>query len=105
MADRLAPWIARGQAGKLTPGECAELERTLLAYWRHRLDLSNHRPVEVFARLRTHGEAGPLLDQLEVWLHKPGPSQKLDLAALLEPYRALPAHAWELPAEKSSPAI
>ena len=105
MADRLAPWIARGQAGKLTPGECADLERTLLAYWRRRLDLLNHRPADVFARLRTHGEAGPLLEQLEVWLHKPGPAPTVDVAALLEPYRALPAQAWELHAEKGITAL
>jgi hypothetical protein len=104
VADRLRPLIERGMAGKLAPAECADLERTLLAYWRRRLELQDQRPLEVFARLRGHAEAGPLLEQLEMWLHRPGAGQNVNVAALLEPYRALPEDALVLPSEKQARA-
>jgi hypothetical protein len=102
MADRLRPLIERGVAGKLAPAECADLERTLLAYWRRRLDLQDQRPLEAFACLRAHAEAGPLLEQLEMWLHRPGAAQNVNVGALLEPYRALPVDEVLLTAEKQA---
>ncbi len=93
MADRLAPLVERGMAGKLTPTECADLERSLLSYWRRRLQLEDHKPVEAFATLRSHAQAGPLLEQLEIWLHRPGTAEQVNVAALLDPYRSLPADA------------
>ena len=91
LADKLRPLIERGIAGQLGVEECADLERSLLAYWRRRLALEDHKPAEAFALLRRHPEAGPLLEQLERWLHRPGSSEKVDVAALLRPYRDLPA--------------
>jgi hypothetical protein len=92
LADRLRPLVERAMAGMLSQPERAELERLLLSYWRTRLNLVESKPPEGFALLRRHPEAGPLLTQLENWLHRPGLSEPVDLTALLEPYRhaALP---------------
>jgi hypothetical protein len=87
LADQLRPLVERGVAGKLTVAECAELERILLAYWRKRLKVESARPAEAFAVLRADPDAGPLLDQLERWLHRPGRTEAVDVAALLRPYR------------------
>ena len=91
----MRPLIERGVAGQLAPVERADLERSLLAYWKKRLNLLAHKPAETFAALRQHPEAGPLLGQLESWLHRPGPSANVDVAGLLSPYRNLPADALE----------
>ena len=42
-----------------------------------------------------HPEAGPLLQQLESWLHRPGPADRVDVAGLLKPYQDVPAEAVE----------
>jgi hypothetical protein len=93
LADRLRPLVERALAGRLAQPERAELERMLLGYWRRRLDLDGMKPAEAFAVLRRHAEAGPLLEQLENWLHRPGPAEDVDLNALLKPYQTLPADA------------
>jgi hypothetical protein len=93
VADRLRPLIERALANDLSQTELAELERTLLAFWRRRLKLDHHRPGEAIARMRAHPEAGPLLAQLEAWLHRPGPRPPVDVAALLKPYQAIPEEA------------
>lgn len=90
VADRLRPLVEKAIAGKLTQQQLAELERTLLAFWRRRLGLEDQKPAEAIAILRAHPEAGPLLEQLEAWLHKPGTSGSVDVAALLLPYHDFP---------------
>src|SRR5205814_6060256 len=45
MAERLQPLVERGMAGQLSPGECASLERSLLAYWQGRLKLDDQKRV------------------------------------------------------------
>ncbi len=91
LADQLRPLIERGIEGKLDLAERAGLERSLLAYWTRKLKLENLKPAERFAKLRDHADAGPLLNQLEAWLHQPGPQAGVDVAALLRPYQNLPA--------------
>jgi hypothetical protein len=95
LGDRLRPLVERARAGSLARGERADLERILLAYWRRRLGLGDEKPAVAFARLRQHPEAGPLLEQLEEWLHRPGENRRVDVAALLQPYQDLPAEAVE----------
>jgi hypothetical protein len=95
LADRLRPLVELAMAGTLTQSERADLERMLLEYWRRRLQLGDEKPAEAFARLRQHAEAGPLLAQLEAWLHRPGPNEPGDVSALLRPYQHLPADAVE----------
>lgn len=91
LAERLRPLVQKARAGELTAPQRAELERTLLAYWQTRLNLGQLRPVEAFAELRRHPDAGPLLAALESWLHRPASGHDVDVGQLLEPYRDLPA--------------
>lgn len=95
-AERLRPLVEQAMHGTLSNTQRAELERTLLAFWRHRLSLDERRPVEAMALLRAHADAGPLLNQLEAWLHRPGNGEAVDLAALLRPYHDLPGDALEV---------
>jgi len=97
LADRLRPLIEDAVAGKVEASRLAELERTLIVYWERRLQLSDRKPAEVLAVLRLHAEAGPLLRQLEVWLHRPG-AATIDVASLLAPYRDLPADGLDVEA-------
>jgi hypothetical protein len=82
-------------AGQLSQPQLARLERTLLAFWRRRLGLEKADPAEAITTLRAHPEAGPLLEQLEVWLHRPGSRDRVDPARLLAPYQHLPPDALE----------
>ncbi|MGL5097785.1 MAG: hypothetical protein ACRDD1_19525, partial [Planctomycetia bacterium] len=70
-ADRLKPLVERALTGWLSQAECATLERTLLAYWRRRLDLERCTAAEAMTALRGHDEASRLLERLEGWLHRP----------------------------------
>lgn len=92
LADRLRPAVEAARRGDLDESGKAELERLLLAYWRRRLGLGEQKASRAMTQLRSHAEAGPLLRQLEVWLHQPGPGgDDVDVALLLEPYRDTPA--------------
>lgn len=95
LADRLRPLVEGAIAGELSQTQLASLERALLAYWRKRLSLEMAEPGRAIETLRSHAEAGPLLEQLEVWLHRPGSADVVDPARLLEPYQRLPADALE----------
>ncbi len=97
LADRLRPLVEGAIAGKLSQPELAGLERTLLAFWRRRLNLETLEPAEAMRRMRKHADAGPLLGQLETWLHRPGPHEPVDVAALLRPYRDLAPEEADLP--------
>jgi hypothetical protein len=96
-AEHLRPLIEGAVAGRLTPPQLAELERALLIYWEHRLKLRHRKPLETLAILRRHREAGPLLRQLEIWLHQPGKASEVDVRALLEPYRHPLEHCTPVP--------
>jgi hypothetical protein len=47
--------------------------------------------VDALTRLRQHREAGALLRALEDWLHRPPGTANVDVAAVLAPYRSIPA--------------
>jgi len=87
LADRLRPLVVRAMTGMLSASQQAELERTLLAFWRQRLGLEQEKAPEAMAKIRQHPEAGALFDQLELWLHRPGTAEKVDLGKLLWPYQ------------------
>ncbi len=92
LADRLRPLVDRAVSGQLSTGEHAELERLLIGYWRRRLDLEGAAPAKLIGLLRNHAEAGPLLRQLEDWLHRPaGTAGPVDVVALLERYQTISA--------------
>jgi hypothetical protein len=96
LAERLRPLVTRAMQGDVSTAELAELERALEGYWRRRLKLGNLPPAAAIAQLRQHPEAGPLVSQLESWLHRPPDGkQVVDVHALLSPYRNLPADALE----------
>jgi hypothetical protein len=95
LADRLRPLVEGAIAGQLSQPQLASLERTLLAYWRKRLHLEQTDPARAIETLRGHAEAGPLLEQLEAWLHRPGAAPAVDPVRLLQPYQKLPADALE----------
>ncbi len=95
LADRLRPLVEQALSGKLSRGEHADLERLLLAFWRKQLRLEESRPAEAFAVLRGHPEAGPLLKQLEFWLHRPASFEPVDLGPLLRPYQNMPAESFD----------
>ena len=85
-ADRLRPLVEQARDGALSQREQAELERLLITYWQRKLGLESAPPAKMMAQLREHAEAGPLLKQLEAWLHHPQPEAPADLEALLRPY-------------------
>ena len=92
LADRLRPLVERAMAGTAEPTERAELERVLIDYWRRKLGYQHLAPGAAIALIRSDPTAGVLLRQLEAWLHRPpGETEPVDLNALLEPYRNLPA--------------
>jgi hypothetical protein len=93
VADRLRPLVVRAMTGMLSASQRAELERTLLAFWRQRLGLEQEKAAVALARMRQHPEAGALLGQLELWLHRPGTAAEVDVAKLLWPYQFTPASA------------
>lgn len=97
LAERLEPLVQRARAGALSTSERAQLELGLVAYWRRKLALEALPPHQALARLRLHGEAGPLLVSLERWLHDPEAGGEVDVSKLLEPYRHLESDAIELP--------
>lgn len=93
LAERLRPLVESALRGELGRTERAELELSLVAFWRKRLQLEERRPEQVLVVLRDHPEAGPLLRGLEDWLHRPDPRESVDVSALLAPYRDLPDDA------------
>ena len=89
LAERLQPLVERAMRGELAREERAQLELSLVALWRRRLELEHARPADVLVQLRAHPEAGPLLRKLEEWLHRPDARGAAEIPALLAPYRAL----------------
>lgn len=95
LAERLRPLVDAAARGALPGPERARLELGLTALWKKRLGLDDLPPDELYARLRAHAEAGPLLRGLEEWLHAPATAVPPDVGALLAPYRALKASDWD----------
>jgi hypothetical protein len=100
LADRLRPLVEDAVAGRRDTVRLAELERTLILYWTRRLHLVSCKPADALVVLRGHPEAGPLLQQLEIWLHRPQTWSKIDVSALLAPYQNLPPDALPTAPEK-----
>ncbi len=95
LAERLRPMVEAAIENNLDPAGLAELERLILGYWRRKLGLESLPPAEAAAILRTHEDAGPVVRQLEDWLHKPPGTagQAINVTELLMPYRDIPADA------------
>ncbi|MBL8852915.1 MAG: hypothetical protein JNK57_02980 [Planctomycetaceae bacterium] len=89
LADLLQPRLQAAAAGQLDSRQLAELERWLVEFWRRRLGLQELQPRQALMELRKHELAGPLLQQMERWLHSPGRDPKASLGELLAPYNGL----------------
>ena len=88
VADRLKPLIEQAMRGELDQSQQALLERTLVMFWRDRLELQDNSATDALAKLRAHEEAGELLRVLEQWLHQPPQRRpQIDVADLLAPYQ------------------
>ncbi len=90
LADLLQTRIESALSNKMPKTEYAELERMLTAFWRKRLSLESETPHAALVKIKEHDEAGPLMKQLETWMHSPRPSEDVDLPKLLAPFRAMP---------------
>lgn len=91
LAEKLQPLVVKAADGTITSEEQSHLELLLIAYWRHELQLDSFSISDALERLKMHPDAGSLLREMETWLYKPPGNEMIDVAALLEPYRALPA--------------
>lgn len=87
LAERMRPLVAAAAAGQISADGKAQLERLLLSHWRERLQFGEMNQAEAIAALRRHPEAGALLAALEDWLHRPPGVARVDVGALLAPYR------------------
>ena len=86
LADLLRPRLQAAADGQLESQQLAELERWLVEFWRRRLGLQALPPRQALSDLKQHALAGPLLQQLERWLHSPNREAKTSLQELLAPY-------------------
>lgn len=102
LADRLRPLVARAKAGQIDAGELAQLERALVTYWRRKLSMHEMSIAQSIAELRKRPDAGPLISQLEAWLHQPGGDSSVNVAALLSPYENLSAAEFDRIAAESA---
>ena len=95
--DRLKDRLAAAEKGEMTSGQYAELERMLFSMWRRRLGLEDIAAAEAVQKIRENEKAGPLMRQMETWIHSPNRDTNLDLSELLKPYRDIPASELESP--------
>lgn len=95
LADRLKPMIEKAIAGESSQSDLANLEMNLVTLWRKRLNMENLDAGEAIIQLRKHDDAGPLLLQLEAWLHRPQNGKPVDVSEILKPYQDLPAELFE----------
>ncbi|MEC9094885.1 MAG: hypothetical protein VX438_19410, partial [Planctomycetota bacterium] len=96
LADLLKPSIEQAMHGTLPDDKRAELERLLFSFWQTKLQITEDKPSAILRRIRHHPESGPLMQQIETWLHAPAASdQEINLAELLAPYQKYDAQELE----------
>ncbi|MEZ6065122.1 MAG: hypothetical protein R3B90_05325 [Planctomycetaceae bacterium] len=95
LADRLRPLVQDAIAGRASTEQLAQLERSLVSFWRTRRGLNDVPVNRAITELRADPQAGPLITQLEQWLHRPASGEAVDVAQLLQPYRSIDADALE----------
>lgn len=96
LADLLRERLEAAFENKVAPQQYAELERMLFSMWRKRLGYESLPLQEAMTKIKAHDKAGPLMVQLENWMHRPAQSkQEVDLAKLVEPYRNMPVDELE----------
>ena len=95
LADLLKTRLDAVQNNEMPTEQYAELERMMFAFWRRRLGLENMDTAEALRTIHDHPEAGPLMKQLEQWIHNPESDKHINLSVLLEPFRCIPANEAE----------
>ncbi len=89
LIDQLRPIIDGAARRELTIGDKARLELLLLHYYREQLDKPGLDMASSIQALRTHPQAGPILNAVEQWLHAADSSARQDsierVLQLLEP--------------------
>ncbi len=105
LADLLRPRIQAAMDNRLDARQYAELERMLIAMWQRKLNLSNIEPSDVVRKIRQDSEAGPLMRQLERWMHEPARDESVDLTKLLEPLSQLSAKDFQLTPESATSSV
>lgn len=95
LADRLRPRLQAAARRELPQHELAELERMLLTYWSRELGLGHLSSPEAHQRVRSDERAGPLIRQIEEWLHNPDPKVIAPPEDLLRHYENLAPDALE----------
>lgn len=96
LAELLRPRLQAAWENRLQPAQYAELERMLVAFWQHRLGLQNLPPAEAIRQIRLDPTAGPVVRQVETWMHSPRRDPDFDLATLLRPWEQLSAAEWDI---------
>ncbi|MGE3109970.1 MAG: hypothetical protein AB7G11_07135 [Phycisphaerales bacterium] len=94
LAEQLRPLVEAAATRDLSIAERGRLELLLISFWRDRLGLWSLAPAQAIGRIRADQTAGRLLGAVERWLHARGSGTGRptdDIAALLEPYRSMPA--------------
>lgn len=92
LAERLRPLVAAAAAGRLNVDGRGRLERLLLQFWRQRLGLGEVPVAAALVQMKSHPQAGQILNAMEDWLHRPPDQHRLseaELARLLEPYASV----------------
>jgi len=96
LADLLKDRLEAAFENKVGPENYAELERMLFSMWRKRLGYESLPLQEAMTKIKSDEQAGPLMVQLENWMHRPASdNQDVDLSKLLEPYRNLSVNELE----------
>ncbi len=90
-AEILKPRLQSALQGSINANQLAELERYLVEFWRRKLGWFDRDPVSVVVDLRKHPQAGPLMTQLERWIHARQRNTDVDLDQLLKPYQEFEA--------------
>jgi len=91
LADLLKARLDAVQNNEMPATQYAELERMLFAFWRRRMDLESIDTADALRTIHQDPKAGPLMQQLEEWIHNPHSDKAVDLSELLSPLRSIPA--------------
>ncbi len=95
LAERLEPLLLAAADGRMSLEERARLELLLLARLGEREGMADRPRADAIAALRRTPDAGPLLEAVESWLHRPGSAEprRRRVTELLLPFRVQEAEA------------
>ena len=83
LAELLAPKLAAARCGELPPDDFAELERMIIEHWRRQTGQEAGSFESARHELMRHPQAGPLLTELEAWMHRPHEHRESTLEQLV----------------------